>query len=143
LKKKAEQEAKDKAEADRKAKEAKEQAQREASLKKALQAEREAEAKAANTAMVQKERSTWISAIGAKVQRAWTRDTNENVVCDVYTRQTRDGDVKEVRVQNCQGDASDAYKRSVELAVRRASPLPKAPSDEVFKSEIIFIFRPQ
>jgi hypothetical protein len=48
-----------------------------------------------------------------------------------------------VRVKSCQGEASEAYKRSVELAVRRASPLPRAPSDEVFKEEIIFIFKPQ
>ncbi|OZB86428.1 MAG: hypothetical protein B7Z48_04745, partial [Thiotrichales bacterium 12-47-6] len=67
----------------------------------------------------------------------------ENAVCDVYMRQTREGEVKEVRVKSCQGEASEAYKRSVELAVRRASPLPRAPSDEVFKEEIIFIFKPQ
>jgi len=93
--------------------------------------------------MVQRETSTWVSAIGEKVRRAWTRESNEAATCDVYMRQTRDGEVKEVRVKGCQGEASDAYKRSVELAVRRASPLPKAPSDEVFRSEIVFIFKPQ
>lgn len=142
-KKKAEEEAKRKeAEAKRK-KELQEQARREEALRKAAQAEREAEARAANAAKVKQETATWISAIGAKVKRAWIRESSENAVCDVYMRQTRDGIVKEARVKSCQGNASDAYKRSVESAVRRASPLPVAPSDDVFKGEIIFVFKPQ
>ena len=143
MQKKAEQEAKEKAEAERRKNEIKEQAKREEAMRKAMQAERESEAKAANAALVKQETSTWISAIGAKVRRAWIKESTENAVCDVYMRQTREGEVKEVRVKSCQGEASEAYKRSVELAVRRASPLPRAPSDEVFKEEIIFIFKPQ
>lgn len=143
LKKKAEQEAKAQAEAQKRKQELLEQAKREEAMRKAMQAERDAEAKAANAAMVKQETATWVSAIAAKVKRAWIRESDESAVCDVYMKQTREGVVKEVRVKSCQGDASESYKRSVELAVRRASPLPKAPSDEVFREEIIFIFKPQ
>lgn len=95
-----------------------------------------------NDDLARQETSTWISAISAKVRRAWIKESTENAVCYVYMRQTREGEVKEVRVKSCQGGASEAYKRSVELAVRRASPLPRAPSDEVFKEEIVFTFKP-
>jgi colicin import membrane protein len=50
------------------------------------------------------------------------------------------GDVVDVKVGRCNGD--EAVVRSIEAAVRKASPLPKPPSDAVFERNLIVTFKP-
>lgn len=88
------------------------------------------------------ETSAWIQAIGGKVRRSWVLQTNEQITCDVYIKQSRDGVVNKIEVKACDGYASEAYRQSLISAIKRASPLPLAPSDDVFKNELIFIFKP-
>lgn len=94
------------------------------------------------TKVMSHESKVWIGEIASKIKRAWIYPNHENVTCEVMLRQIRNGEVKEVRVKTCEGEATEAYKRSVELAVRRASPLPMASSDEVFKEEMLILFKP-
>jgi colicin import membrane protein len=58
----------------------------------------------------------------------------------VRVRQTPGGEVLDARVLSCNGDA--AVERSIEAAVRRASPLPVPENSLLFDSTIIFEFRP-
>ena len=55
--------------------------------------------------------------------------------------QTMMGDVIDVRLQSCSSD--NAFQRSVERAVRKASPLPLPPNPDVFDREINFTFKPR
>lgn len=86
------------------------------------------------------ETEIWIENIGNKVKQSWTRKNNEIARCYVYVRQSRDGTVNEVNITKCETEASETYRKSLILAVKKASPLPFEPSDEVFKSELIFVF---
>jgi colicin import membrane protein len=54
--------------------------------------------------------------------------------------QDRFGEVLNVQMKQCNG--SDAFKSTVERAVRKASPLPEAPNNDVFDRKIEFSFRP-
>ena len=63
--------------------------------------------------------------------------------CEVYVLQDRDGTVEAVNVQNCKTGDSDkarSFKNSIERAVYKASPLPIAPDDAVFRRELMFYF---
>jgi colicin import membrane protein len=61
--------------------------------------------------------------------------------CVVNVTQIPSGDVIDVRVGQCNGD--DAVIRSIEAAVRRASPLPKPPLPALFDRNLIVTFRPE
>lgn len=92
---------------------------------------------------INKELLTWSVAISEKVQLYWLKPTDEMVTCNVYIQQSRDGTINQIAIRSCEGIPSEAYKKSIELAVKNASPLPHAPSDASFKSEIMFIFKPK
>ena len=81
--------------------------------------------------------------IDRAVESNWLRPatTSEEQSCDVIVTQTMSGDVIDVMVQSCTGD--NAFQRSVERAVRKASPLPLPPDPELFDREIHFTFKPQ
>jgi colicin import membrane protein len=83
--------------------------------------------------------------IGNKVRRNWLRPAGsaetETFECKVFVKQLPGGDV--ISVQVTQSCGSPALDRSVEAAVRKASPLPAPPTPELFDKEINFIFRPR
>jgi len=118
-----------------------------AEFKRALLEEerREEEAKklAERTARLQTQRQQYIVLIAQKVENNWLRPvTNtEGQSCDVIVTQTMMGDVIDVRLQSCTSD--NAFQRSVERAVRKASPLPLPPNPDVFDREIYFTFKPR
>ena len=60
--------------------------------------------------------------------------------CEVAVVQLPNGDVVDVRTVTCNGD--DAVQRSIENAVRRASPLPLPENRMLFERNIPFIFEP-
>jgi len=75
------------------------------------------------------------------VQRNWLRPSGSvGSYCRVLIHQIPGGEVVNVRLTECDGDA--AFQRSVESAVRKASPLPAPPEPELFEREIEFIFEP-
>jgi colicin import membrane protein len=81
--------------------------------------------------------------IAQKVENNWLRPvTNtEGESCDVIVTQTMTGEVLDVRLKSCTSD--NAFQRSVERAVRKASPLPLPPNPDVFDREIYFTFKPR
>ena len=60
--------------------------------------------------------------------------------CEIIVEQNRFGEVQNVQMKQCSG--SDAFKSTVERAVRKSSPLPEAPNNDVFDKRVEFIFRP-
>jgi colicin import membrane protein len=52
------------------------------------------------------------------------------------------GDVFDAKVDDRRCNGDDAVKRSIEAAVRRASPLPKPPSAAVYERNLIVTFKP-
>ena len=74
------------------------------------------------------------------VGKKWIKpaSTTTDMFCDVVIAQNRAGTVLTVQTKKCQGDR--AFQQSVERAVRRASPLPDPPSDDVFDRNVVFTF---
>ena len=105
----------------------------------------EAEARQAKEKNVklQSLRSQYVRLIEQKVERNWLRPvtSTSSMSCEVIVTQTSLGDVVNVSLKKCANDL--AFQRSIERAVRKASPLPPPPSPEVFDREIHFTFKPR
>ncbi|MEM7292775.1 MAG: TonB C-terminal domain-containing protein, partial [Pseudomonadota bacterium] len=89
-------------------------------------------------------RSEYETAIRQKVSRNWIEPASSGnaVECVVLAQQIPSGDVIDVNVLSCTG-GGDALARSVELAVRKASPLPLPKDPALFDRQLEFIFRPE
>ncbi len=143
-------ELKRKAEAERKAAEEKKKAdeaarlKREAELKAKMKAEAERLAQERQRYRQQQLLSLqmrYMADIKNKVERNWLRPSgSRGSHCRVLINQIPGGEVVNVRLTECNGDV--AFQRSVEAAVRKASPLPVPPDPEVFDREIEFVFEP-
>ena len=88
-------------------------------------------------------KSQYESDIASKVQRNWQKPTGTQADnrCNVLVKQIPGGEVIDVKVTECTG--SVAFKRSVENAVLKASPLPTPLEPSLFEREIVFIFKPE
>ncbi len=88
------------------------------------------------------EMTAYMFALRQKVVRNWSPppSATDGLNCEVRVRQTPSGEVLDARVLSCNGDA--AVERSIEAAVRRASPLPVPQNSLLFEPTIRFIFRP-
>jgi colicin import membrane protein len=76
-----------------------------------------------------------------KVQRNWLRPSGTaDFSCNVLVRQLPGGEVESAQVTKSCG--SSALDRSVEAAVRKASPLPAPPDPELFERELNITFKP-
>lgn len=103
----------------------------------------EEKAQAARAARLQTMRQQYIMLITQKVEKNWLRpaSTSDNQSCEIIVTQTMMGDVIDVMLQACTSD--NAFQRSVERAVRKASPLPLPPDPELFDRNIYFKFKPR
>ena len=79
--------------------------------------------------------------IRQKVERNWIRPPGvpDGIRCEVVVRQLRSGEVVSVRVTDCAG--GEALIRSIETAVRKASPLPLPRDSSLFDANLRFPFR--
>ena len=86
--------------------------------------------------------TAYLFALQQKVVRNWSPPPSaaEGLDCEVRVRQTPRGEVLDARVVRCNGDA--AVTRSIEAAVRRASPLPVPRNSLLFELTVLFAFRP-
>jgi colicin import membrane protein len=126
------------AEAARKAEAERRQAQIKSDLARQL-AEEENLAAAADAGLLDQ----YAEIIRQKVERNWIRPASarSGLNCVVLVRQIPGGDVVEVKVTECNGDA--AVLRSIEAAVLRSSPLPPPPNPALFDRSLRFEFRPR
>lgn len=143
-----------KREQERVAQQKREQDAREAAEKKAReeaarrqQAERELQAslareKAAAEAARVSALEQYIAMITNKIERSWIPPltAKAGLDCMVNVAQIPSGDVIDVRVASCNGD--DAVVRSIEAAVRKASPLPKPSDPALFERNLNVRFQP-
>jgi hypothetical protein len=88
------------------------------------------------------QRDQYIALLQAHIERNWSppASARAGLECIVHLTQIPSGDVVDVRVGRCNGD--DAVVRSIEAAVYRASPLPRAPTQALFSRNIEFVIRP-
>jgi colicin import membrane protein len=77
-----------------------------------------------------------------RVQRFWVEppSANDGVDCYVSVSLLPSGDVIDARIQKCNGD--QAVQRSIEAAVRRASPLPLPDNPALFDRNLRIRFIP-
>jgi colicin import membrane protein len=85
----------------------------------------------------------YVRDITDKIQRYWTRplSAKTGLDCVVSVVQLPTGDVISVVVTACNGD--DAVTRSIEAAVRLASPLPRPENPNLFERNLNVRFRPE
>ena len=107
-----------------------------AAEEKRLQQEQQTERAAADT----RYRTQYVDDIANRVRRNWLRPpgATQDFSCTVLVQQIPTGDV--IAVQITKSCGSPVLDRSVEDAVRKSSPLPLPPVQEVFDREIEFTF---
>jgi len=120
---------------------AEEKAEMEREMLEEQRREEEARIQAARAARLQTQLQQYIMQIDRAVENNWLRPatTSEEQSCEVIVTQTMSGDVIDVQLQSCSSDK--AFQRSVERAVRKASPLPLPPDPELFDRKIQFKFK--
>jgi colicin import membrane protein len=125
------------AEEKRKAEEARLREQREADLQHSLAAEEHVMVARNNG-----ELANWEAQIQARIQRAWLRppSARTGIDCIVYVTQVPGGEVVNVRLGQCNGDA--AVRESIQAAAYRASPLPPPPDPALFERNLEIQFKP-
>lgn len=108
----------------------------------ALEAAAIAEANARAEGIANKELAEWGAKVQALVKRKWSRPPNlpRDLVCRIRISQLPSGEITATRIVRSSGNA--AYDNSVELAVRKASPLPRLKDPLAFSKarEIEFPF---
>lgn len=147
LQKKKEAEARQIRELEEKRKKEEDEVQRkqiEAEMQEQLKKE-QAALEARQSKAVQGEVGKYTALIRQKVSGSWLQPTNfqDGSSCVVLVKVLPTGDVVDVRVTQCTGGA--LFQRSVESAVRKASPLPMSPDPAVYNKmrEIEFTFKPE
>ncbi len=120
---------------------AEEKAEMEREMLEEQRREEDARVQAARAARLQTQLQQYIMQIDRAVENNWLRPatTSEEQSCEVIVTQTMSGDVIDVQLQSCSSDK--AFQRSVERAVRKASPLPLPPDPELFDRKIQFTFK--
>lgn len=122
-----------------------EQKKKEQQRKQALAKQLEAEETARNSALAKTEIEKYLVLIKQKVDRRWLKPSGsiKGLVCKVRVRIIPGGDVVSVKV--IRGSGNNIFDRSVERAVRKASPLPlpKDPAIAARMREIDFNFSPE
>ena len=105
-------------------------------------AEIEAE-EALNAARSSDDMARYMFALQQKVVRNWARPASAKagLECVVRVRQLQDGQVISANVVSCNGD--EAVVRSIEAAVRKASPLPVPANPILFEPDLRFVFKPE
>lgn len=85
----------------------------------------------------------YIAMITNKIERSWVPplSAKAGLDCMVNVAQIPSGDVIDVRVASCNGD--EAVVRSIEAAVRKASPLPKPSDPSLFERNLNVRFQPK
>ena len=135
---KAKEDAKRKTEADqkRKAEEARQKAERELDLRARLAEEEER-----TGAAFQSLKAQYVATIQAHVERRWFKPpgTPVGATCITFVTQIPGGEVIAVRFETCGG--GEAFRQSIENAIRNASPLPPPPQPALFDREIRLVFR--
>lgn len=126
------------ADAQRKAEAERRKAQTQADLARAMAAEEQLTAAEESGLLDQ-----YAEVIRQKVERNWIRPASarEGISCVVMVKQIPGGEVVDVRIAECNGDA--AVVRSIEAAVLRSSPLPPPPDPALFDRSLRFDFRPR
>jgi colicin import membrane protein len=156
----AEQQRQAKAEAD-KQKAAQERAATEKATKEKAEAERQRAAKESEARELERQReeleeeerllaaadsgalANYVAVIRQKVERNWLRPAGAKpgLECEVSVTQIPGGEVTAVQIGRCNAD--EAVRRSIEVAVLKASPLPLPDDPTLFERNLRFTFKPE
>lgn len=125
-------------EAARVAEQKRQEAQRQAEFQAELEAEEQRLAAIASGKQAQ-----YLALIRNRVERNWVRPASAipGIECVVHVNQIPGGDVVNVRVGQCNGDAS--VVRSIIAAVEKSSPLPPPSDPTLFDRNLRFTFKPE
>jgi len=121
----------------REAEAARQRAQAEAELRQAMAVEEERR-RAEEAGLL----ARYIDLITNRIEQNWIppASARAGLKCELTVTQIPSGEVIDVRVGACNGD--EAVVRSIDAAVRRASPLPQPPVPSLFQRVLIVTFEP-
>ena len=100
--------------------------------------------------LLQYKKRLWVAVIATKIKSYWNYSgADDDWSCNVIVHQNENGKVLTVNIQDCKkgsnalmaDDKARSFKNSIERAVYKASPLPIAPDEAVFRRELMFYFR--
>ena len=82
-------------------------------------------------------------AISQRIRRAWAvpASAGADTVCIVNVRQTSTGEIVGYTIVSCNGD--EAVRRSVEAAIKKASPLPSPQNPDLFRPLLELTLTPE
>lgn len=122
----------------RMAEQKRQQAQRQAEFQAELEAEEQR-----LTAIASGKQAQYLALIRNRVERNWVRPGSAipGIECVVHVSQIPGGDVVNVRVGQCNGDAS--VVRSIIAAVNKSAPLPRPSDPTLFDKNLRFTFKPE
>jgi len=82
-------------------------------------------------------------AIAQRIRKNWAvpASAKPDTLCVVSVRQLAGGEIIGVNIVSCNGD--EAVKRSVEAAIRKASPLPEPSDPDLFRPLLELTLRPE
>jgi len=134
------------AEQKRQAEERRKKEEAEAKLQRQMAEEAErlaAEERAQYSQQLALDQAEYLNAIMRAVKREWQRPpgSSRDFLCKVLVKQIPSGDVVDVRVIKSSGNVM--IDRSVEMAVRKASPLPLPENRELFDRDLVITFVPE
>ena len=114
------------------------EAERQAQFQRELDAEQQRQ-NAVNSGKL----AQYLGLIEDRVTRNWVRPASAvaGIECVVHVNQIPGGDVVNVRVGSCNGDAS--VVRSIIAAVEKSSPLPPPTDPSLFDRNLRFTFKPE
>ncbi len=103
-------------------------------------AEEEARAAAMNSG----EMARYLFALQQAIKRSWVQPASMHpgIECVVLARQVPGGAVISVTIERCIGNPDDAVRRSIEAAVKKASPLPQPENPVLFDRNLRITIRP-
>ncbi len=122
----------------REAEEARQRAEMEAELQRVL-AQEDERRRAEESGLLDR----YIRLIVNRIEQNWIRPASAQpgLECEVRVTQIPSGDIVDVQVGRCNGDA--AVIRSIEAAVLNSSPLPRPPVDALFERSLNVVFTPE
>ncbi|HEX7028286.1 MAG TPA: TonB C-terminal domain-containing protein, partial [Gammaproteobacteria bacterium] len=108
-----------------------------------LQAEEAEAAAQARSRELANKAKIYHDAMQHKIKRNWIEPSSAKPgdSCAVIVHQIPGGEVVNVVIESCTGDT--AFRRSVEVAVYKASPLPEPPEPALFLRQVRFNFTPK
>jgi tRNA splicing endonuclease len=96
---------------------------------------------------INNQRREYVSTLANRIKSNWVyKGSQEGWSCDMYILQNKKGEIQSSNIQLCQVTNKSklkSFKKSLERAILKSSPLPQPDNEEIFEREILLKFKVQ